>query len=59
MARIAESVCGLTGFGSFLPFLGYGYLDQWHLWATLFLLSQIWADSDGQLSQWPSVELAG
>ncbi|HEV7301278.1 MAG TPA: hypothetical protein VGN72_18080 [Tepidisphaeraceae bacterium] len=29
---------GLAGFGSFLAYLGYGYLDQWHLAATLALL---------------------
>src|SRR6059058_656902 len=29
---------GLTGFGSFLAYLGYGYLDTWHGLATLFLL---------------------
>jgi hypothetical protein len=29
---------GMTGFGSFMAYLGYGYLDQWHLWATLLLL---------------------
>jgi hypothetical protein len=29
---------GLTGFGSFLAYLGYGYLDSWHGTATLFLL---------------------
>ena len=28
----------LTGFGSFLCYLGYGYLDSWHAWATLLLL---------------------
>jgi hypothetical protein len=32
------AISGLTGFSSFLAYLGYGYLDQWHLWATLFLL---------------------
>ncbi len=31
-------VSGLTGFGSFLAYLGYGYLDTWHGTATLFLL---------------------
>jgi hypothetical protein len=31
-------VSGITGFGSFLAYLGYGYLDKWHLAATLFLL---------------------
>jgi MFS family permease len=29
---------GITGFGSFLAYLGYGYLDSWHGVATLFLL---------------------
>ena len=29
---------GVTGFGSFLCYLGYGYLDTWHGVATLFLL---------------------
>jgi hypothetical protein len=28
----------VTGFGSFLAYLGYGYLDSWHAWATLLLL---------------------
>lgn len=32
------AVSGLTGFGSFLTYLGYGYLDTWHGVATLFLL---------------------
>lgn len=27
-----------TGFGSFLAYLGYGYLDGWHAWATSLLL---------------------
>lgn len=32
-------VCsGLIGFGSFLAYLGYGYLDVWHGTATLLLL---------------------
>jgi hypothetical protein len=31
-------VSGVTGFGSFLAYLGYGYLDTWHGIATLFLL---------------------
>lgn len=31
-------VSGLFGFGSFLAYLGYGYLDTWHGVATLFLL---------------------
>src|SRR5205814_727980 len=29
---------GIAGFGSFLAYLGYGYLDSWHGAATLFLL---------------------
>jgi hypothetical protein len=29
---------GVMGFGSFLTYLGYGYLDTWHGVATLFLL---------------------
>lgn len=29
---------GLAGFGSFLLYRGYGYLDIWHGWATLALL---------------------
>lgn len=31
-------VSGITGFGSFLAYLGYGYLDSWHGIATLLLL---------------------
>lgn len=31
-------ISGLTGFGSFLTYLGYGYLDTWHGTATLMLL---------------------
>ena len=31
-------VTGVVGFGSFLAYLGYGYLDTWHGVATLFLL---------------------
>jgi dihydroorotate dehydrogenase len=31
-------VSGLVGFGSFLTYLGYGYLDVWHGMATLLLL---------------------
>ncbi len=31
-------VNGLVGFGSFLAYLGYGYLDTWHGAATLVLL---------------------
>ena len=32
------TVSGIIGFGSFLAYLGYGYLDTWHGLATLFLL---------------------
>jgi hypothetical protein len=32
------AVSGVTGFGSFLCYLGYGYLDTWHGAATLALL---------------------
>jgi hypothetical protein len=31
-------ISGLSGFGSFLAYLGYGYLDTWHGLATLLLL---------------------
>lgn len=31
-------ISGFLGFGSFLAYLGYGYLDTWHGVATLFLL---------------------
>ncbi|MBC2603954.1 hypothetical protein [Puniceicoccus vermicola] len=31
-------ISGVLGFGSFLLYLGYGYLDIWHGIATLFLL---------------------
>ena len=30
-------VSGVSGFGSFLAYLGYGYLDTWHGVATVFL----------------------
>jgi hypothetical protein len=32
------AVSGIVGFGSFLTYLGYGYLDTWHGAATLVLL---------------------
>ncbi len=32
------AISGFLGFGSFLAYLGYGYLDTWHGVATLFLL---------------------
>jgi len=32
------ALSGLSGFGSFLCYLGYGYLDSWHGMATLALL---------------------
>ncbi len=28
----------ISGFGSFLSYLGYGYLDTWHGWSTLLLV---------------------
>ncbi len=31
-------ISGVTGFGSFLAYLGYGYLDSWHGIATALLL---------------------
>lgn len=31
-------ISGIVGFGSFLTYLGYGYLDRWHAIATLLLL---------------------
>ena len=31
-------VSGIAGFGSFLAYLGYGYLDSWHGVATLLLI---------------------
>jgi len=31
-------ISGLVGFGSFLTYVGYGYLDRWHAVATLLLL---------------------
>ena len=34
----AFAVSGVLGFGSFLAYLGYGYLDSWHAAATLALL---------------------
>jgi hypothetical protein len=32
-------ISGVVGFGSFLTYLGYGYLDTWHAVATLLLLA--------------------
>lgn len=32
------AISGMIGFGSFLAYLGYGYLDTWHGAATLILL---------------------
>ncbi len=31
-------ISGISGFGSFLTYIGYGYLDLWHLFGTLCLL---------------------
>ena len=48
---------GLLGFGSFLAYLGYGYLDTWHAAATLLLLplfvvglTKSYSDLDGDKS---------
>lgn len=38
-ARWAFLLTGMVGFGSFLAFLGFGYLDAWHGVATLGLLA--------------------
>jgi hypothetical protein len=38
----ALAVSGVVGFGSFLTYLGYGYLDTWHGAATLVLLPCFW-----------------
>ena len=43
------ALSGITGFGSFLTYLGYGYLDTWHGVATLFLLPVFLA---GMLRSW-------
>lgn len=34
----ALALTNATGFGSFLAYMGYGYLDHWHAWATAGLL---------------------
>lgn len=45
---------GLAGFGSFLTYLGYGYLDTWHGAATLVLLpcfaGGLWLQRKGLLT---------
>jgi hypothetical protein len=38
-------VSGVVGFGSFLTYFGYGYLDTWHGAATLALLPCFWLGS--------------
>ena len=43
---------GVLGFGSFLTYLGYGYLDTWHGVATLFLLPVFAA---GLVQSWRSL----
>ncbi len=47
---------GLAGFGSFLTYLGYGYLDTWHGAATLVLLPcfvwGLWLQRPG-FNSWP------
>jgi len=60
---------GIVGFGSFLTYLGYGYLDRWHGMATLLLLpfyvtgmmrSAIWIKPAGQLKDlWKLVNKPG
>ena len=47
---------GVTGFGSFLAYLGYGYLDTWHGAATLLLLvPYTW----GMARTWPKMGFNG
>ena len=46
----AFSTSGMIGFGSFLTYLGYGYLDVWHGAATLVLLPTFAA---GLVLTWP------
>lgn len=47
---------GVFGFGSFLAYIGYGYLDTWHGIATLFLLPVfivgLWM-TQRRISNWP------
>ena len=47
---------GLLGFASFLTYLGTGYLDVWHGWATLALLPCF---AIGLARTWPGKELRG
>jgi hypothetical protein len=49
-------VTGITGFGSFLAYLGYGYLDTWHGVATLFLLP---LHLGGLIASWRSLPCRG
>lgn len=46
-------ISGLLGFGSFLSYLGYGYLDTWHGVATLALLPLF---VFGLLRSWREIE---
>ncbi|MFL5241579.1 MAG: hypothetical protein ACJ8FY_05680 [Gemmataceae bacterium] len=59
---------GITGFGSFLSYLGYGYLDTWHAVATVALLpcfiGGLWLshqrvltqpESSGEATSWASL----
>jgi hypothetical protein len=45
-------ISGGAGFASFLTYLGYGYLDLWHGWATLALLVAFVA---GLAGTWPTL----
>lgn len=49
-------VSGVLGFGSFLSYLGYGYLDTWHGVATLALLPVFGA---GMVRAWRALNRAG
>lgn len=48
-------VSGLLGFGSFLAYLGYGYLDHWHAAATLVLLPVFVV---GLIASWPGATVS-
>jgi hypothetical protein len=59
---------GLTGFGSFLACLGYGYLDSWHGLATLALmplyaggliLTRCPSAGSEKLNLWPDFPIVG
>jgi len=59
-------VSGVCGFGSFLCYLGFGYLDNWHGIATLFLLpvylAGLWRARPAKIDwrdMWRSAQPAG